>query len=48
MADCKHEFVYDWDCNETVCQKCCHVLTKEEKRYSLEYANALRRTEEAN
>ena len=47
MANCKHEFVYDELHREFVCRKCFHVITKEEKREALEYANTLRRTEEA-
>ena len=48
MIDCKHEFVYSELNKEFVCKKCFHVLTKEEKRTALEYANALRRAEEAD
>ena len=48
MTNCKHEFVYNDQMREFVCNKCGHALTKEEKRYALEYANALRRAEEAN
>lgn len=46
MADCKHEFVYDELLGEFVCQHCGYVLTKEDKRYALEYAMALLREEE--
>ena len=46
MNDCKHEFAYDELRREFVCKKCFHVLTKEEKREALEYANALRRADE--
>ena len=48
MTECKHEFAYDYQLREFVCLKCGHVLTREEKRAALEYANALRRREEAN
>lgn len=47
LAGCKHEFVYDRQLSEAVCLKCGHVMTKEEKRAALEYANALRRQEES-
>ena len=46
MTDCKDEFAYSELHREFVCRKCFHVLTKEEKREALEYANALRRSEE--
>lgn len=41
-----HDFIYDYSVNEFVCRRCGHVLTKEDKQKSLEYANALRRLEE--
>lgn len=45
---CEHEFVYDEQRRQAVCKKCSHVLTVEEKHAALEYANALRRAEEAD
>ena len=48
MANCKCEFVYDELHGKIVCKKCFRVLTEEEKRELLEYANALRRAEEAD
>lgn len=42
------DFYYDENLNEHVCRNCGYVLTKKEKRKSLEYANALRRQEEDN
>lgn len=41
-----HDFFYDYGINEFICRRCGHVLTKEDKQKSLEYANALRRLEE--
>jgi hypothetical protein len=48
MPKCEHDFVYDELHRQLVCRRCGHVLTAEEKRYALEYANALRRAEEEN
>ena len=42
------DFYYDENVGEFVCRKCGYILTKEDKRAALEYANALRRAEEAN
>jgi hypothetical protein len=42
------DFYYDENIREHVCRKCGYVLTKEDKRAALEYANALMRAEEAN
>ena len=46
MTDCKHEFFEVPYTGKIVCRKCGHILSKEEKRDALEYANALRRAEE--
>lgn len=46
MTDCKHEFFEVPYTGKIVCRKCGHILSKEEKREALEYANALRRAEE--
>ena len=43
---CEHNFIYDEARGEIVCKECGHVLTAEEKRYALEYANNCRRAEE--
>lgn len=45
--DCEHDFVHDL-VPSLVCKKCGHVLTKEEKREALLFANAKRRAEEEN
>lgn len=47
MPDCKHEFAYDELHNCIRCKKCLRVLTAEEKRKLLNFANEIRRAEEA-
>nr|WP_325302306.1 TFIIB-type zinc ribbon-containing protein [uncultured Dysosmobacter sp.] len=48
MADCKHNFVYDYQLGEAVCQKCGYVLTKEDKASALEYGLSKLREDEQN
>lgn len=45
MADCKHDFVYDELHRQIVCEKCGHVLTKEEKQELHKHAFELMREE---
>lgn len=45
---CEHEYAYDELRGRYVCKKCFRVLTLEETRAALEYANARRRAEEAD
>lgn len=47
LGNCKCEFVYDELHGRIVCKKCFRVLTAKEKRELVEFANALRRAEEA-
>ena len=44
--ECEHDFTYNEQIGEFACVKCGHLLTKEEKRYALEYAMTLMRADE--
>ena len=48
MCSCYCDFYFDENIGEFVCSKCGYVMTKEDKFEMLEYANALRRAEEAD
>ena len=46
MAECKHDFIYDFQLGEAVCRHCGYILTKEDKAAALEYGLAKLREEE--
>lgn len=46
IPECKHEFVYSELQNEFVCKNCFFVMTRDEKRELLTFANNKRKAEE--